>query len=108
MWKSLSTSASFPERPACHERCARHDCHRHRAVHVFRTGGAGKYDGTVHEGIEMFLVGYLLQSDLHRQVQRDFVSGFPFAANRQVLARLGVISCTLPLTETLAPFAHEG
>ena len=59
-------------------------------VHVFRTGGAGKYDGTVHEGIEMFLVGYLLQSDLHRQVQRDFVSGFPFAANRQVLARLGV------------------
>ena len=37
-------------------------------VHVFRTGGAGKYDGTVHESIEMFLVGYLLQSDLHWQV----------------------------------------
>ena len=37
-------------------------------VHVFRTRGAGKYDGTVHESIEMFLVGYLLQSDLHWQV----------------------------------------
>ena len=28
----------------------------------------GKYAGTVHESLDMFLVGYLLQSDLHWQV----------------------------------------
>ena len=79
-----------------------------KPVHILCPCGAGKYDRAIHECIEIFPIRYLLQGNLHGHIQCDFISGFPFAVNGQVLSRLGIRFLYFSINRNAGAFSPGG